>query len=257
MDERGKSGTSWRHLSAPLATAGVLVLVGVLGIGRLWDDGPTAGFVLLVVTVGSIEFAVIRRTFDRSWAEAGPQPVTLASWVTIGRTSAIALLAGFLLTVPPAGNLEWLPAILFGIAAGLDAVDGPLARATGSVSRFGEQLDEIVDSVTVLVGAVVVVLLDLAHPAFLAVGLAWYVFVGGIYYRRYRSSPVYELDSTLLRRVLGAMVMGMIFVVLLPPVDPATATIFTSAVALPFLLNFLRDWLVVSGRLDRGTARRR
>ena len=237
------------------ATVGNVVLagVGLAALAVVWDGGPTARFLLGTLTVLTIQFVVVRRTLVLARLEAGPQPLTLATWITIARGSALALLAGFVFVDPPTGALVWVPGALFAIAAGLDAVDGVVARRTDSVTEFGTRLDTEIDALTVLCGASIVVLYGAAPLAFLAVGLARYAFVAGIASRRRRGRPVRELDRSQVRRFLGALAMVAIWLALLPVPGRTGSWLVTAAVLVPFLLQFGRDWLVVSGRLEPQT----
>jgi len=217
-----------------------------------WGGNPALRFILGVAGAITIQVLVFYYLLARTSLEGRNRPITLATWITIARGSALALLAGFLFTQPPTG-LGWLPAVLFAIAAGLDAVDGAVARATDSVSEFGGRLDTEIDALTVLCGALIAVSYGLAPVVFLAVALARYTFVAGIAFRRRRGLVVSELDSSQLRRLFGASAMIAIWIALLPIPGETISWLVTTAVVVPFLVQFSRDWLVVSGRLERPT----
>lgn len=173
------------------------------------------------------------------------QTVTLAGWITIARGSALALLAGFIAIEAFGG---WVPATLFGLAAGLDVVDGRVARARDTVSSAGERLDEGMDTLTVLFGTVVVVLAGLASPFFLVAALAKFIFQAGIWSRRRRGRTITPLDDRLLRKALSAVLLVSIWIALFPITDATITRWLTWAALVPFCLHFGRDWLVVSGR---------
>ena len=61
---------------------------------------------------------------------------------------------------------------------------------------------------------------------------------------------MHELPFSQLRRVLGATMMVLIFIGLVPIVDPQYTRIAAIVFMIPFLINFTRDWLTVSGRLS-------
>nr|WP_275039627.1 CDP-alcohol phosphatidyltransferase family protein [Natrialba chahannaoensis] len=201
-------------------------------------------------------------------AHAGPsEPLfTSATWVTVARGAAVAGIGGFAgLAVAAMGGLEttswttvtgtdaglrWAPALLFAIAALLDAVDGWLARRTDSVTDLGARLDVEIDGLVVLVGAAVGVLAGMLPRLFLAVASARYVFVAGLWWRNRRGHFTAELPPSHTRRALGALAMLAIFVALVPAVDPAISRAFATVVAVPFLANFGRDWLVATGHLQ-------
>lgn len=236
--------TGWRQWSATTLWIGLLVAgaVGALIVG--WESDLSAQFLWGVagglLTVSAVVGWLIRRTND--------QPITLATILTLSRGAALAVFAGFLAVGLPTGAGEWLPAVLFALAAGLDAVDGRLARATDSVSELGGRLDTEMDGLTVLFGTIFVVIADLVPAVFLIVGLARYLFVFGIWLRERRELPVYDLPPSQLRRVLGGVAMATIWLALLPAVGPAISRPVALVVLVPFIGNFSRDWLAVSGR---------
>jgi len=197
--------------------------------------------------------AVIRRCLEAARREAGPEPISGATWITLARGAATVVLAGFLFAAPTDGLTLWVPAALFGLAAGFDAVDGAVARATDTVSTVGGRLDVEIDSITVLVGTLLAVSFGGAAVAFLLVGVARYAFVAGITVRRRRQLPVYEMDPSERRRAVGAATMIATWLVLLPVPGPSVSWALSVVVLIPFVASFGRDWLVVSGRLDVGT----
>jgi CDP-diacylglycerol--glycerol-3-phosphate 3-phosphatidyltransferase len=237
--------TGWQQWSATTLWICLLVAgaLGFLAVG--WEMGPQPLFLLGVtgglLAVSTIVGWLISRTADG-------QPITLATMITLSRGAALAVFSGFLVVGPPTGPFEWIPAMLFALAAGLDFVDGRIARATDSVSELGARLDTEIDGLTVLLGTLYVVTTDLVPAVFLLVGVARYVFVLGIAVRNRLGLAVEALPPSQLRRVLGGLAMGSIWLALLPISGPAVSRLVAIVVLVPFLVNFSRDWLAVSGR---------
>ncbi len=233
----------WQRWSTPLLGIGVLVVASVwLLRARLI---PELSPVFLVGVAGGL----VTVSAPVGWAVGRTdEPITLATAVTLARGAALAVFAGFLATGLPTGRAVWLPAVLFAVAAGLDTVDGAIARATDSVSDLGARLDTEMDGLTVLIGTTAVVGADLVPMAFLLVGLARYLFVFGIWRRQRRGLPVYDLPPSQLRRVLGGLAMVTIWLALLPVTGPSVTRPVAIVLLVPFLFNFSRDWLAVSGR---------
>ncbi|MCU4924810.1 CDP-alcohol phosphatidyltransferase family protein [Halobacteria archaeon AArc-dxtr1] len=188
---------------------------------------------------------------SRATKDSPPTPLTTATILTLGRVGLVAGVGGFALVAYPEGTTAWLPAMLFGVAAALDGVDGALARATGTTTVLGEKLDASGDSLTVLVGAVVAVSVGFAPVVYLAAGAARYAFVGGIRYREFRDRPVYPLPPSQLRRVVGVCQLVAIFLALSPLLGTGASRLVTTLALAPLLASFGRDWLAVSGRLGR------
>jgi len=232
-----------RELAA--ATLWLTVLVGgFAAVFVAWDVGSSSRFLLGV----SSGFAAVAAITGWCITRFESVSITVPTALTLARGAALAVFAGFLSTGVPTGSLGWLPAILFGFAAGGDAVDGALARATDSVSDLGARLDTEMDGLTVLFGTAVVVWSGLVPAVFLVVGMARYAFVFGIWRRERHGLSVYDLPPSQLRRLLGGSAMVTIWIALLPVVPTAVSRPLAIAVAVPFIGNFTRDWFAVSGR---------
>ncbi|MHC3438416.1 CDP-alcohol phosphatidyltransferase family protein [Natrialbaceae archaeon A-gly3] len=221
-----------------------LVVGGGLAILEFSRPVVTGGFLAGVVAVLALEAVVFGRVVVRTHRQDGPQRLTLATGVTLVRAALLAVLAGFLLT--SIETARWLAGGLFATAVVLDAVDGPLARARGSVTELGDGLDTEVDGLTVLLGAVLVVSVGVAPIAFLLVGVTRPAFAVGCWWRRRNGRPVAPLPSSRLRRPLGGAVMVVIWLALVPVPGTTVSRVLTAAVAVPFLWNFGRDWLAVT-----------
>jgi CDP-diacylglycerol--glycerol-3-phosphate 3-phosphatidyltransferase len=167
----------------------VATAVGLLIAG--WETAPAPRF-LVGVGGGLLAVSVV---IGRPISRAPDQPVTLATTVTLSRGAALAVFAGFLPVGLPSGRFVWFPAALFALAAGLDAIDGRIARRMDAVSELGGRLDTEMDGLTVLFGTVFVVTADLVPAVFLLVGVARYLFVAGIWLRKRRGVSV-RMDRT-------------------------------------------------------------
>ncbi|MFC5277651.1 CDP-alcohol phosphatidyltransferase family protein [Halorubrum rubrum] len=200
---------------------------------------------------GVVAVAAIRVAAGRAREAAGREPVTAATVVTTLRASALALLGAYLVVDPVAGGAAsgWLPGGLFAVAAGGDAVDGAVARATDAVTDLGAELDVEVDGATVLVGATAAVVAGAAPLAFLAVGGARPLFAYGLRRRRRLGLPTHDLRPSRLRRPIGAATMLATWLALSPVPGQGISRLLTAAVAVPVVASFARDWLVASGRL--------
>lgn len=218
--------------------------VGSVGLVRVPPALDQYGLAVTIVFValGGVYYRTVRGVRQ----EYPSEPITPASWITIARGAMIPALGGFILV--PATAIGWLPGLLFALAAGLDAVDGVVARRTGTVTELGGALDGATDGLVVLVGATVAVAIEAAPPAFLLAGIALYLFDGGRWYRRHRGLTVYELPPSQRRRAVGAGTMLVIFIALSPIVsDPTSRTLAWIALG-PLCGSFLWDWLAVVGR---------
>lgn len=232
-------------LTASLATGlgGVAGWLAAVGLLTSVDYPFLAAVAGLLAVQGVIVVIVYRRE-----AEC-PAAFTIPTAITVIRGGAIAVLAGFLLSSPE-GVVVWVPAILYAMAAGLDAVDGFFARLTGTVTAVGARLDTEMDALGVLVGAAVAIALGMAPSIYLLVGLARYAYVAGLGVRRRLGRPISELPESRLRRVNAAAQMAVIIVLLAPWPGPNTSRALALVAMVPFLLIFGRDWLLATGRRE-------
>lgn len=238
---------------AVLGAGAVLAAVGSHLVAT--EAGSAAGRRWLLVAGGVVAYEVgflgyhLVRTRDGPGALEGGLGV--ANAVTLARGLLYAAAAGFLLVPPSTPAVRWAPGICYGAGAALDYVDGQLARRTGGATELGERLDHAFDTLGFLVAPLVGVLWGRLPIAYLSLSAARYLFRGGIVWRRRSGRPVYPLPESRLRRRLAAVQMALIAVAL-PPVLPVAIVHPVALVALvPSLVVFLRDWIVVSGRLPQ------
>lgn len=213
---------AWRWT---VVAAGVLVYE----LGLLWRglrDNRRRGETLLLPTLGA------------------------GNLLTLLRGLALGLLAGFLLSPWPWGRLAWLPALLYTLAILADYLDGYLARITRHATLLGAQLDIEFDALGILIAAALAVHYNQLPWWYLILGLSRYLFLLGMWWRRRQGRPVHDLTPSIHRRIVAGFQMGFMSVMLWPVVSPPGTTLAGVVFALPFTASFLRDWLVVSGRLD-------
>jgi len=235
--------TGWRQWS--VATLWVTTLAGAATAALIrWNMITSVRF----VTGVSIGLLIVAAVAGVRISRVDSVLLTIPTALTLARGAALAVFAGFLILGLPEGSLAWVPAVLFGFAAAGDAVDGALARATDSVSDLGAQLDTEMDGLTVLFGTLAVVAAGRVPVVFLIVGIARYAFVFGLWQRARRGLPNYELPPSQLRRLLGGAAMITILLGLLPVVPTDTSRLLATVVLVPFAINFIGDWLSVSGR---------
>ncbi len=157
--------TVQRGLLAGLV-AHLLVLTALAGAGALGGAGALAG---LVYGAGTV--ALLGRALARSGA-LGVGPADLVTLLRSALVGGVAALVADSTTGPvPVAALAWLA----GVALALDAVDGRVARRTGTVTATGARFDMEVDSVLVLLLGVHVA--GVLGPWVLAVATVHYVFV--------------------------------------------------------------------------------
>jgi phosphatidylglycerophosphate synthase len=135
-------------------------LAGTVGVGAVG--------VLVGLAYGAAMLGLLMRALDRSGvAGLGPADrVTLARALLVGGVAA--LVTDSFAGPVPVGTLTALTVV----ALVLDAVDGPVARRTGTVSALGARFDMEVDSFLVLLLGVYV-----AHT----LGL-WVLAIGSVHY---------------------------------------------------------------------------
>lgn len=174
----------------------------------------------------------------------------LGNILSIARGMILVLFCGFLFSPwPAAGWTAWLPGLLYTLAALPDFADGAVARLTNHVTKLGETLDMSIDSLGVLGVSLLSVQYGQVPWWYLLVGLARYFFLAGIWLRRKRGLPVYELPFSVRRRGYAALAMGLFFVILYPVFRPPGTHLAAAVFAVYVLGGFIWDWLVTAGRL--------
>jgi phosphatidylglycerophosphate synthase len=168
-------GRTYRHGGAVLTVhqgmvtgliGQVTVLAALAGTVGLGGAGGFAGLAYGAVAVGLLSRALAR---SRAAALGPADLVTLARCVLVGGIAA--LVAGSFVRPVSLGALTALAVV----ALVLDAVDGRVARRTGTVSAVGARFDMEVDSILVLLLSVYVA--RSLGPWVLAIGAAHYVLV--------------------------------------------------------------------------------
>lgn len=164
--------TTLRPVAVPSGQAAAASLAGLLLV--LGALAPTVGLGLSAVAVGVVCGGVLGVALPRGLARAGSHSLGPGDLVTLTRATLAcalaALVADALLRAPAHTTLVTLTVVTLA----LDAVDGPVARRTGTVSPFGARFDGEADAFLMLVLSVY--LAPLAGPWVLAIGAARYLF---------------------------------------------------------------------------------
>jgi CDP-diacylglycerol---glycerol-3-phosphate 3-phosphatidyltransferase len=176
----------------------------------------------------------------------------LGNSLTLVRGLLIAFVAGFigLPWLLDMGILAWLPMLFCTIAFIADYFDGYLARMTNHATVLGSKLDLEFD----ILGVSVVTLLAIWYGQlpwwYLILGMAGYFFRLGLWWRKRQGLPIYELPPSIHRRIFAGFQMGFLSVSLWPILPAEAVTLAGIGYGTFTALGFLRDWLVVSGRID-------
>lgn len=170
--------------------------------------------------------------------------------LTLLRGLCIGLIAGFLFGPWPPGALAWIIVLFYTVADIADYFDGYLARRTDHVTLLGSALDMEFDGLGTLVVIMLAVSFGQLPWWYLALGLARYFFVFGLWLRRRLGQPILEMVPSAHRRIFAGSQMGFLSVVLWPILPRSMAVIAGTLYAAATGLGFLRDWLVVSGTID-------
>ena len=203
---------------AAYLAAWALLGTAILTEPVLWFLALAAGATVIVRAAGS----VVRRK---------PRFSTPADRVTLGRATIVACCAAETVVglIAGAGAGASPLVVLLGTAAFLlDAVDGRVARFTGSATAEGSLLDSDTDA------ALVLVLSCAAAGTFglwpLGIGLLYYAFLAAAWFRPSLKNP---LPSNTVRRVIGATQPAALLFALLPGVPPSLgAMVLGSALGL-------------------------
>jgi CDP-diacylglycerol--glycerol-3-phosphate 3-phosphatidyltransferase len=232
---------------------GLVLWCGYQLLGARWDPVFAWRWAVVVACVLVYELSHLWRGLNDNHR---PGEVTLlptlgaGNVLTMLRGLALGLLAGFLFSPWPSGRLAWLPALLYTASILADYVDGYLARITHHATLLGEKLDIEFDALGILIATSLAVNYNQLPWWYLLLGLSRYLFLFGIWWRKRRGSPVYDLPPSTHRRIVAGFQMGFTSVMLWPIVYPPATMLAGVAFAIPFTASFVRDWFVISGRID-------
>jgi phosphatidylglycerophosphate synthase len=229
------SGTYDARLLRPETTAGAgaqtLLLVLLATVVGLGPAGWLTGLAFTLAT-----WAVLTRALRRRW----PRPFGPANGVTLARTTLVggvtALIADSFLSRPPVAVMVALAAV----ALILDAVDGQVARRTGTESPLGARFDMEVDAFLILVLSVYVAMSLGAWV--LLIGVMRYAFVVAARVLPWLHGP---LPPSTARKAVAAL-QGIVLLVVGAGIIPRLPAYAAVLVALALLLwSFARDirWL--------------
>ena len=152
-----------------------VVLLALLAAGAQSLAGLGPWFHLRTLVLFCAAFALVLRGLG---THAPHHRFGPANRVTMARLALIALLAAGVAESGDATDaVAWAAVVVATIAACLDALDGPLARAHGTSSEFGARFDMETDALMVLVLSLLVLRFGKAGPWILAAGLMRYGFV--------------------------------------------------------------------------------
>lgn len=220
---------------APETTAGMGVQLLVLEVlCRAFGMG-TAGW-LTGSTFAVVTWAVLTLALRRSWTRSfGPaNRVTLARTILVGGVTA--LVADSFDRPPPVTVLIALATV----ALILDAVDGQVARRTGTATPLGARFDMEVDAFLILVLSLYVAIPLGAWV--LSIGLMRYAFVAASWVLPWLRGA---LPPSMARKTVAAL-QGIVLVVAGAGIVPWASAAAAVAVALALLVwSFGRDvrWL--------------
>lgn len=185
--------------------------------------------------------------FAKNWTGIGAG-LGAANQVTLARAVLLVLLLGMLgehVDEP----LMW-GAVLVATAAGVtDAIDGAIARRTGTASAFGARFDMETDAALVAVLALLAWYWQRAGMWVLMAGAARYLFVLGCWccgwmYR--------ELPPSLRRKTVAAVQMVALTLCLAPLLTPDMSALCAAIAVSALLASFITDtlWLAMHAQKE-------
>jgi len=235
-----------------VGSCGLALAAAAGALYSIWGLDLTLRWLLATGGLLVYQLAYLRRYLDENRdIDTGNlhQHLGPANWLTVIRGALLTFVAGFLLVPRPEGWLAWVPALLYLGAMLIDYVDGYAARVSGVVTRLGSRMDMHFDGHGYMIGGLLLVVWGQAPVWYLLVALARPLYVLGEKYLAWRNQPLRPLYPNPFRRPLSGAQMGFTTALMFPVFTPPGTTIAATLYMLPFLANFLLDWLWVSGTL--------
>jgi len=239
-----------RKWSGLLILQSLLITTGTIIILNWWQSPAAYKWLIFAGVSSGLYFWYLWRRLElnhpqgevRVLSNFGP-----GNLLSIWRGMLLMLLVGFLFSPRPPGWLAYIPGMLYISAALADLFDGYLARLSRHETRLGEELDLSLDGFGMLITSALLVQYGQVPAWYLLVGMARYLFLGGIWLRNRMGKPVYPLAEIPVRRPFAGAQMGFAAIVLFPFFSPPGTFLAAAIFAAPFLISFLLDWFTVSG----------
>ena len=247
-----------------LLTAGIYLaalIVAYWFLAAVWTPGRAGGWLLWATAMLMVELAVLWWSLPHNSPPTGDRLLPTFGYgtaLTLTCGLLLMLLAGFLF-VPQRepfgrGALAWLPALLYTLARLVDYVDGYVARLTRHETKLGGILDMEFDGLGVLIAVLLAIRVGHLPLWYLPLAFSRQLFIFGIWLRRRRGLPVYDMTPSANRRIIAGYQTGFISVTLWPNFTPPLSTLAAVIFGGVLTVSFVRDWLVVSGAIDPTSA---
>jgi CDP-diacylglycerol---glycerol-3-phosphate 3-phosphatidyltransferase len=239
------------YLLASIAFLSVFFLI----LYRQWGENYALRWLLVAVGMAVYLFVFLWRNLDKNRLNSGPKvdllpSFGLANGITISRAVINGALAGFLFGPWPAGWLAWAPSAFYLLSSLMDYADGFVARATRRTTVLGELMDMKWDGTGMVTAVILSVMYGQTPVLFLLVGMARPLFLFGMWLRRRLNQTVNPIPFSWISRTMAGVMMGFLAVILMPVYDPPPTQVAAVIFMTPFLINFLRDWFVVTGQIQ-------
>lgn len=239
------------QLTGRLAISHLIVIILIAGILRVFYPiewvMQWAGLAGLFLIIELRQFFLAVRAIT-----VPPEKIGVANTITLSRGILIALLGGMLIFPEIDSALQVAVGVAYSLAAIADFIDGFVARKLGETSPLGEKLDGDFDALGIAITPLLGIKLGQLPWLYLLVGVAYYLFLFGMYYRRKNGKPIYDLVESQFRRTIAGFQMGFLAVILYPVYGPPETILAAYMFMTPFLTMFLFDWLCVSGHINSG-----
>ena len=242
-----------RKLILLISIAVIITILGGWLLSRLWEPVYALRWAALSLGVLAYQVVLLWKALPRNYRRDEGVIVGyfgLGNLLTIVRGLCLCWLAGLIISPRPNSVLAWLPAGFYLIADILDYFDGLAARLSGLSTELGSYWDQELDSLGVVIAPLLGVRYGQLPLWALLVSASRYLFIMGLRWRKFRHKPVFDLPPSVYRRAFAGFQMGFFGFALLPIFPAANIRIALIMFMIPFMLGFLRDWLVVSGAID-------
>jgi CDP-diacylglycerol--glycerol-3-phosphate 3-phosphatidyltransferase len=242
-----------RHWLLTAVLFAAALMTAYVALTWVWTPQRAGGWLVFAALVAVVELVLLWRILRHNHRPGDPRLLPTLGYgtaLTLLCGLLLAMLAGFLFALRPTGLLGWLPALLYTLARVVDYLDGYVARITNHETALGSILDMELDGLGVLIAVVLGIQYGALPFWYLPLALSRQLFVAGLWWRKRRGLPVYEMTPSANRRIVAGYQTGFLSVALWPIYGPPVAHLGAVVFALPLIASFVRDWLVVSGEIN-------
>lgn len=191
----------------------------------------------ILITAGSIPLSIILKNY-RPKIKSNP-----GNLITLIRSFTIPLILVFILI-----KSKFLLVTLYSLNLILDYLDGFIGRKTRTDTKTRRKIDNEFDSIALVYLTITSAINQWIPRWMIIIGLMHYIFYLSLTIRNKLWKKNHRLPKSRMRRVIGAFSTTLLLPIILIS-QKNIITFLGSLMVISLLYSFIRDWLIVTGKI--------